>query len=184
MAKLFFIKNMNCKCCIKLITIILDEHNFNVIHIKLGEIETEITNNEQETLFKNILKKEGFLIIENKDLILIERIKQAVFELIYNMNNSNSIIKKSDYLIEKIGFSYQHMSRLFAKYENTTLEKYIIDHKIAKAKELILTNEYTLSEIAYMMDYSSVQYLSNQFKTVTGLSVTQFKSSATINEIE
>jgi YesN/AraC family two-component response regulator len=69
------------------------------------------------------------------------------------------------------------MSKLFSKYEKTTLEKYIINQKINKAKELIKTDEYTLSEIAYMMDYSSVQHLSNQFKKITGQSVSEFKDS-------
>jgi AraC-like DNA-binding protein len=71
--------------------------------------------------------------------------------------------------------SYQQLSKLFSKYEAVTLERYIILNKIERIKELIMQDEYTLSEIAYMMDYSSVQYLSNQFKKETGYSVTEYK---------
>ena len=177
MKKSFFIKNMSCTCCVKLLNLILKNKGFKVINIKLGYIEIEFTKQLTEEIFINTINSEGFSILESKDLITIEKIKHAVFELVYNMNNVNSIIRKSDYLIEKIGLSYQHMSKLFSKYEKTTLEKYIINQKINKAKELIKTDEYTLSEIAYMMDYSSVQHLSNQFKKITEQSVSEFKDS-------
>ena len=175
MKKSFFIKNMSCTCCIKLLNLILISKGFKVINIKLGYIEIEFTKQLTEEMFINTINSEGFSILESKDLITVEKIKHAIFELVHNMNNVNSIIRKSEYLIEKIGLSYQHMSKLFSKYEKTTLEKYIINQKITKAKELIKTDEYTLSEIAYMMDYSSVQHLSNQFKKITGQSVSEFK---------
>jgi len=168
---------MSCTCCVKLLDFILTNKGFKVINIKLGYIEIDFTKQLTEEIFTETINSEGFTILESKDLITIEKIKHAIFELVYSMNNVNSIIRKSDYLIEKIGLSYQHMSKLFSKYEKTTLEKYIINQKINKAKELIKTDEYTLSEIAYMMDYSSVQHLSNQFKKITGQSVSEFKDS-------
>ena len=171
---------MSCTCCIKLLKLILKNKGFKVISIKLGYIEIEFTQELTEKIFTKTIKDEGFAILESKDLITIEKIKHAIFELVHNMNNVNSIIRKSDYLVEKIGLSYQHMSKLFSKYENTTLEKYIINQKIIKVKELIKTDEYTLSEIAYMMDYSSVQHLSNQFKKITGYSVSEFKDTTQI----
>ena len=177
MENTFFIKNMLCSCCIKLLKLILINKGFKIINIKLGYINVELTSNNNKELFIKTIEEEGFSILENKDLITIEKIKHAIFELVYNMNNVNSIIRKSDYLIEKIGLSYQHMSKLFSKYEKTTLEKYIINQKINKVKELVKTDEYTLSEIAYMMDYSSVQHLSNQFKKITTQSVSEFKDS-------
>jgi AraC-like DNA-binding protein len=123
------------------------------------------------------LSQYGFEIIIDKDLILVNQIKQAVIELIHYMNNMNSVVRKSEYLVEKLGKSYSHLSRIFSKYEPLTLEKYIILQKIERIKNLILQNEYSLSEISYMMDYSSVQYLSNQFKKLTGYSVTEFKNN-------
>jgi AraC-like DNA-binding protein len=91
------------------------------------------------------------------------------------MNNVDSVVRKSEYLVEMLGLSYQQLSKIFSKYESITLERYIILNKVERIKELILQDEYTLSEIAYMMDYSSVQYLSNQFKKETGYSVTEYK---------
>jgi YesN/AraC family two-component response regulator len=77
--------------------------------------------------------------------------------------------------VEKMGISYQQISKIFSKYEPITLERYSILVKIEKVKEMIWSDEFSLSEIAYMMDYSSVQYLSNQFKKETGYSVTEYK---------
>ncbi len=88
----------------------------------------------------------------------------------------NSVVRKSEYIVEKMGKSYSHLSRVFSRFESVTLEKYIIYQKIERIKDLIDQDELTLSEIAYMMDYSSVQYLSNQFKKITGFSVTEYKS--------
>jgi AraC-like DNA-binding protein len=90
----------------------------------------------------------------------------------------NSVVRKSEYMVEKLGKSYSHLSRVFSRFEPITLEKYIIHQKIERIKDLIDEDELTLSEIAYMMDYSSVQYLSNQFKKITGYSVTEYKHSA------
>ena len=116
-------------------------------------------------------------IIEDKEEQLVEDIKVSVIELIHTLNNMNSIIRKSDYLVEKLRKSYQQLSKTFSAYESITLEKYIILQKIERIKELINQDDYTLSEISYMMDYSSVQYLSNQFKKITGVSVSVFKKS-------
>jgi len=108
--------------------------------------------------------------------VLVEEIKQAVIELIHFMNNMDSVVRKKEYIVEKLGRNYNYLSRLFSAYEPVTLEKYIIQQKIERIKELIDEGELTLSEISYMMDYSSVHYLSNQFKKMTGYSVTEYKN--------
>ncbi|MFN8255642.1 MAG: AraC family transcriptional regulator [Bacteroidales bacterium] len=124
-----------------------------------------------------ILSELGMELIKSRDTKIVEQIKTAVIELIHHSNNVDSLLRKSDYLVEKLALSYQQLSKLFSKHEPITLEKYIILNKIERIKELIDSNEYTLSEIAYMMDYSSVQYLSNQFKKETGMSVSDYKKS-------
>jgi len=108
---------------------------------------------------------------------MVEKIKLSVIELVHLMNNVDSIARKSDYLVEKLGLSFQYLSKIFSAHEPITLEKFIILHKIERTKELIDSNDYTLSEIAFMMDYSSVQHLSTQFKNITGISVTEYKQS-------
>jgi len=126
-------------------------------------------------LIKKTLEDNGFEIITDRERMLVEQIKVAVIELIHFASNANSIIRNSDYLVDKLQLSYQYLSSLFSKHEKTTLEKYIILNKIEKVKELLFNDEMTLSEIAYQMGYSSVQYLSSQFRNVTGISVTQYK---------
>jgi AraC-like DNA-binding protein len=86
------------------------------------------------------------------------------------------MVRNSDFIVGKFNLSYQHLSTVFSHHEGITLEKYIILQRIEKVKELIQLEELTLSEIAYMMGYSSVQYLSTQFKNITGYSVTEYKA--------
>jgi AraC family transcriptional regulator len=123
-----------------------------------------------------MLESLGFEIIRDKEKALVEQIRLAVIELVHN-STYNAMVRNSDYLVERFGMSYPYISSLFSKHENTTLEKLIISNKIEKVKELIEYGDLTLSEIAYMMGYSSVQYLSTQFKSVTGVSVSDYKAN-------
>lgn len=174
--KKIHIKNMISKCCIRMLQHDLESHQIRVNDIRLGYAEISYNPNSvnQETI-KEILKLSGLSLISSRDEKTIEDIKTAVIELVHQMNNVNSIAKKSEYIVEKLGFNYRYLSKLFSEHEDITLEKYIILHKIERIKNLIDEDEYTLSEIAYMMDYSSVQYLSNQFKKETGYSVSDYK---------
>ncbi len=154
-----------------------EKHNIQIIKLIQGFAEVRFNPHEISLQqIDDILKLSGMSLIINREQRIVEQAKQAVYELIYQMNNVDSIVRKSDYLVEKLGINYQHLSKLFSKYEDTTLEKYTIHHKILRIKELIMSDEYSLSEIAYMMDYSSVQYLSNQFKKETGITVSEFKN--------
>ena len=119
----------------------------------------------------------GFNIMSNPDDILVEKIRIAAIELIYFANNMNSLVRNSNYISEKLETPYDKLSRVFSKKTGKTLENYILRLKMEKVKQLIANQEYTLSEIAYMLEYSSVQYLSNQFKKITGMTVSQFKDS-------
>ena len=175
--KVFHIKNLNLKTAAMLLSDKLEELGFDVVRIVPGIISLKEIQDDEEKKLNEILNRYGFEIIKDRDLILVEEIKQAVIELIHYMNNMNSVVRKSEYIVEKLGKSYSHLSRVFSKHEPVTLEKYIILQKIERIKELIDQDEYTLSEIAYMMDYSSVQYLSNQFKKITGYSVTDYKNA-------
>lgn len=146
--------------------------------IQLGKIDflyDPMLHNK--AFYIDLLSANGFEPAITRDDQLVDRIKSAVIELIHKAGNVNSIIRNSDYLVERIGLSYTYLSALFSKVEHITLEKYIILHKIEKAKELIDYDELTLSEIAIQLGYSSVHYLSNQFRQVTGVSVTEYRKS-------
>lgn len=171
-----FIKNMMGKCCVKVLKTVFEQEGIQVLSIIPGEAEIEYDKMRwTEKQLEMLLEDNGFGLILSREKRIVEQTKQAVVELIHEMNNINSIVQKSDYIVEKTGLSYQQVSKLFSKHEPITLERYIILNKIERVKELIFRDEYTLSEIAYMMDYSSVQYLSNQFKKETNYSVTDYK---------
>ena len=125
-----------------------------------------------------VLKQYGFIVLKDKNEQMVEEIKLALVELIHFAYNTNSLIRNSDYLSEKLGVTYQQLSKVFSEMTGMTIEKYLILLKIEKVKELVSYGEMTLSEISYMMGYSSVNYLSNQFKKVAGVTVSQFKRNS------
>jgi len=170
---------MICLSCLKLIQIFFERIDCVAIkNLKLGFIEFEFNENFiTEVEIENHLKYLGFKVIEDADVIIVEKIKTAAIELIHYANNVNSLIRNSEYIKERIGMTYDKISRVFSKVTGITLEKYIILLKIEKIKELIVNNEFNLSEIAFMLDYSSVQYLSNQFKKITGITVSEYKDN-------
>lgn len=171
-----YISNMVCGCCVRLVREDLTQLGVQVHNVRLGEATISF---DPEKISKKqiveVLDKLGMGLIRNKEEIVVEQIKQTVIELVHYMNNVDSIARKSEYLVEKMGRSYQTLSKLFSKYEPITLERYIILQKIERVKELALEDKISLSEIAWMMDYSSPHHLSNQFKQITGISLSDFK---------
>ncbi len=175
--KTIHLKNMVCNCCIRLLRKELEIDGIVLHDIKLGTVELSYDPKKIPLkMIERMLEDFGFEIIVDKEKILVEQIKQAMIDLIHN-STYNAMVRNSDYLVERFDMSYPYISSLFSKHENTTLEKFTIFHKIEKVKELIQYGELTLSEIAYMMGYSSVQYLSTQFRSVTGVSVTDYKAN-------
>jgi AraC-like DNA-binding protein len=183
--KIFFLKNMISRSCIKLIEIYFDAMpNITIRNIDLGKVSLEYDiKNVNETIIVSHFNKLGFFETVNPNEILVEKIKVAAIELIYYANNTNSLIRNSDYISERVQQSYAKISKVFSSVTDTTLEKYLILLKIERTKELIIEDEYSLSEIAYMLGYSSVQYLSNQFKRITGYTVSQYKNSGNHDRI-
>lgn len=174
---------MICSCCKVFLKEKLEETNIFVYELTLGKAHISYDQNSiSQGDIKNLLQKYGFDLLINKEAKLVSEIKIAVIELIHHLNNVNSIVRKSDYIVEKLGFSYQYLSKTFSEHENITLEKYVIHQKIERIKHMIDSDEYSLSEIAYMMDYSSVQYLSNQFKKITGITVSQYKMGSEVEK--
>jgi AraC family transcriptional regulator len=175
--KKIVVKNMNCHCCGKFLKRILGDVGVEIIALLPAGMEFRFdpgTITHEEIIA--LIEQEGFELAHDKEDQLIERIKSAVIDLVHH-STFNAMVRNSDYLVEKFNLSYQHISGIFSKHEHITLEKFIIRQKIDKAKELIQQGDLTLSEIAYMMGYSSVQYLSTQFKAITGVSVSDFKKS-------
>jgi AraC family transcriptional regulator len=172
------LKNMVSRSCIKLVEVYFKTiEGVEVQKVFLGKVFLQIDSAliSQKEL-KNHFKQIGFEIIEDPDVILSEKIKTAAIELIMFSNNNNSIIRNSDYISDRVQEPYEKISKVFSKISGITLEKYIILLKIEKAKELVLEGSLTFSEISYQLDYSSVQYLSRQFKQITGYTFSEFKT--------
>ncbi|MEN9522008.1 MAG: hypothetical protein RL065_385 [Bacteroidota bacterium] len=178
-----YIKNMVCDSCIKVVRWELERTGFiQVDHVELGKALLQYNDGVINLEFISaILQRNGFELITDEETRLIEQVKSTMIQLIIFENNTNQILRNSDYLAQKLGYSYSHISKVFNKKETTTLEKYIIRLKIEKVKELISYDELSLSEISFQMGYSSVAHLSGQFKQVTGHSVQDYKKNFQLN---
>jgi AraC-like DNA-binding protein len=146
---------------------------FNILELGEVEIREELSAAKHAAL-KAALLKYGLELMEDKKSILIEKIKNIIIEMIH-YSDEQPVTNFSTYLSGKLGYDYKYMSNLFSEVKGTTIEHYIIAHKIERAKELLIYNELTLTEIAWKLHYSSVAHLSNQFKKVTGLTPSFFK---------
>ena len=143
--------------------------------VELGEIEiTEQLSSEQQGILKASLLKFGLELMEDKKSMLIEKIKRIVIEMVH-YSDELPLLNFSVYLSEKLNYDYNYLSNLFSEVKGMTIEHFIIAHKIERAKELLIYNELSLTEIAEKLHYSNVAHLSNQFKKVTGLTPTFFK---------
>jgi AraC-like DNA-binding protein len=145
------------------------------IVVDLGEVEVmEDIAPEQREQLRLALLEIGFELMDDKRAVLVERIKNVIIDMVHYSDEVIKIIF-SDYLSEKLGHDYTYMSNLFSEVQGTTIEKFIINHKVERIKELIIYGELNISEIAWKMNYSSVAHMSNQFKKVTGLTPSHFK---------
>jgi YesN/AraC family two-component response regulator len=153
----------------------LENMGLHPIIVELGEVTImeDTTAEMQDNLTKSLLKY-GFELLEDKKSILIERIKNIIVEMIH-YSEEPPLLNFSSFLSEKMNYDYNYLSNLFSEVKGTTIEHYIISHKIERAKELLIYNELSLTEIADKLHYSSVAHLSNQFKKVTGLTPSFFK---------
>jgi len=153
----------------------LEKINLPFTIVELGEVEitTEISPEQHGQLRASLLQF-GLELMEDKKSILIEKIKNIIIEMIH-YSEDPPILNFSAYLSEKLNYDYNYLSNLFSEVKGTTIEHFIISHKIERAKELLIYNELTLTEIADKMHYCNVAHLSNQFKKVTGLTPTFFK---------
>ncbi|TVR14540.1 MAG: AraC family transcriptional regulator [Balneolaceae bacterium] len=147
----------------------------NSVSVELGmvEVQDDITDEQIETFAKN-LRKGGLELLDDKRNILVEKIKNAIIEMVHFADELPKV-NDSDYISGKLGYDYTYLSNTFSEVKGITIQQYIIKHKIERVKELLLYDELTLTEIAWKLDYSSVAHLSNQFKKVTGLTPTYFK---------
>jgi YesN/AraC family two-component response regulator len=154
----------------------LEKLGLDPVQVELGEAELKtVPSAQQVTELKSNLSALGFELLNDRKSTLVEKVKNIVIELIHQADELDIQVNFSTILQNKLHVDYSYISSLFSDTVGLTIEKYIIQQKIEKVKELLVYNELSLSEISYKLGYSSVQHLSTQFKKVTGLTPTNFK---------
>jgi len=179
------VKNMVCQRCIMAVEAILQSEKIPFHKVVFGEIHLiDAINEDQKSRLKTKLSAVGFELIDNHTSGLIEKIKQLVIKRARNeMYSTDKKTKLSIYLSDIIHHEYTYLSSLFSAIEGRTIENYFIEQRIEKAKELLVYDQLSLSEIAFQLEYSSVAHLSTQFKKITGLTPTYFKELGTSKRI-
>lgn len=153
----------------------LKKIGLHFIVVDLGEVEVmEDLTPEQRDQLKIALLRTGLELMDDKRAVLIEKINNTITEMIHYSDEVPKM-NYSDFISKKLDYDYTYLSNLFSEVKGITIQQFIIVHKIERAKELLLYDELTLTEISYKLHYSSVAHLSNQFKKVTGLTPTHFK---------
>jgi AraC-like DNA-binding protein len=160
----------------------LKKLGLHFVFVDLGEVEImENISEEVNEQLRLVLHKAGFELMDDKKSILVQKIKNVIHDMVYH---SDEIIKKnfSEFLSAKLNLDYTFLSNLFSALQGTTIEQYLITHKIERIKDLMIYGELNMTEISWKMNYSSVAHLSTQFKKVTGLSPTHFKKLKELRE--
>lgn len=166
---------MVCIRCQMVVKAELGKLGLEYANVKIGEAEIigEIQPEQMEQL-KIDLGMAGLVLMDNKKSVLIEKIKNIIIELVHYTDDQIKV-NLSDFLSEKLEYNYTYLANLFSEETGITIEKFYLNHKIERVKELIIYDELNLSEIAWKLHYSSVAHLSNQFKKHTGLTPSQFR---------
>ena len=170
-----YIKYMVSDRCKIAVKEIFKKLGIHVIQVELGVVEVlnELPENTILKL-KNALLFLGFELIEDRRTILIERIKNTVIEMVHHSDDMLKV-NFSDYLSEKMNYDYTYLANIFSEVQGTSIEHFIITHKVERIKEFIIYDELSITEIAYKMNYSSLAHLSGQFKRITGLTPSYFR---------
>ena len=172
-----YIKNMVCSRCKMIVKSVLGNMGLHYNYVQLGE--ADITDNLSDNALYHLkiaLSDYGLELLEDKKSILIEKIKNIIIEMIHYSDESPEI-KFSIYLSDKLNYDYTYLSNLFSKVKGTTIEQFIILHKIERVKKMLVYTENTLFEISRKLRFSSVQHMINQFKKTTGLTPADFKKT-------
>ncbi|QDK79358.1 helix-turn-helix domain-containing protein [Spirosoma sp. KCTC 42546] len=177
------IRNMVCDRCKRVVREELEKLGLTVGRVELGEVDiTNIPSPAELAVIRQMLQANGFDLVDDKKQALVEHIKILLINEIQHLKGERQASENySTFLERKLGYEYSYLSNLFSVNEGHTLEKYTIALKIEKVKEWLRYDELTLSEIAWRLNYSSVQHLSTQFRQVVGLTPGQFRKATQVD---
>jgi AraC-like DNA-binding protein len=138
-----------------------------------AEIEENISPTQWDELHAALIKS-GVVLMHEKTIMLIEKIKNVIVELVHYSENPWAI-NFSEYLSERLNYDYTYLADTFLETQGFTIDHFRLLQKIERVKELLAYGEMKVTEIARDMHYRSVAHLSNQFKKITGLTPSFFK---------
>lgn len=177
-----FIKNMVCDRCIRVVRTELERLGYSVAQVELGRA---VIDGHPDgllidiTLVRPMLEEHGFALLTDKTTRIVNQVKTLIIDLIQSGRIAELRTTLSDYLAENVGLDYAHLSHVFSTTENLTIEKFWILQRVERAKELLSYDEMPISDIARQLGYSSVAYLTNQFKQITGLTPAAYRNQNT-----
>src|SRR5680860_8300 len=175
MTQEFYIKNMVCDRCIKILRNELEGEGLSVQEVELGRVILRTKNRKPDIIsLLKVLRSNGFVLISSENQKLVEAVKIELIILLRNLPFEQEG-KLSEFLAQRFQTDYSKISKIFSATEKITIEKYFIKLKIEKVKELIQSQEFNFTEISQLLDYNNMSYLSSQFKNETGMSLTEYK---------
>lgn len=167
---------MVCSRCKMVVKAELEQFGVHPLAVELGEVEIEeILEKPQLSQLNQRFLLLGFELLDDKKSRMIEKVKNLIVDLVHGKDNAIKT-NLSDYIASEIGYDYSYISSLFSQHESTTIEQYYVLQKVERVKELLVYDELNLNEIADRLNYSSASHLSKQFKKITGLTPSYFKT--------
>ncbi len=169
------VKNMVCPRCVESVSDILTNMSTSTFSVDLGIVELEKKLSDKQLIrFDQKLREKGFELIFDRETELVNLVKTGLIAYLKHLESEDVPQKLSHFISNKTHYNYSYLSKIFSEATGKTIETYLIELKIERVKEMLSFHKWTLSEIAWKLNYSSVQYLSNQFKKITGLTVTEY----------
>lgn len=170
---------MVCLRCVEAVEDIVENLELPVEQVEIGRIRfSKPISESQQSALSHALQKRGFELAIDRETEIASRVQNALIEYLEHLETSDNPKRLSEFISEKLHYNYSYLSTIFNNSRGDTIESQLIKLKVERVKELLSFNRHTLSEIAWKLKYSSVQYLSNQFKKVTGMTVTEYKQSS------
>lgn len=167
---------MVCPRCIEAVKGILDSTALRYQEVSLGRVSlSEAPDPKQIEQLRGKLEEKGFQLLEEESKMYTNQIKSELLQLIHH-SDTELMENTSDYLAQKLNVPYHKLTKAFKTETGQTIEKYLIRQKIERVKELLSYNEFSATQIAYQMGYSSLQHLSNQFKSITGMTLRDYRA--------
>ena len=79
-------------------------------------------------------------------------------------------------MAKELGYSYNYLSHLFRRKTGMTIQAYVTQKKIEQSTKLLSDEQYSITEIATMLNYDCIQSFSKAFRRAMGVSPTEYRA--------